>query len=122
MMSPLKVKARRGAFLAAAALCAALALAAAFSACSGTGGPPAGGAWDDSRNSADLEILALIAREEFGRVLEVADSLAAAGISDARLAGQKALALGMVRLREDGLRWVREGVTSLDEVLRVTRT
>jgi general secretion pathway protein E len=29
---------------------------------------------------------------------------------------------GMVRLREDGLRWVREGVTSLDEVLRVTRT
>jgi len=35
---------------------------------------------------------------------------------------EKALALGMVRLREDGLRWVREGVTSLDEVLRVTRT
>jgi general secretion pathway protein E len=29
---------------------------------------------------------------------------------------------GMVRLREDGLRWVREGVTSLDEILRVTRT
>ena len=29
---------------------------------------------------------------------------------------------GMLRLREDGLRWVREGVTSLDEVLRVTRT
>ena len=29
---------------------------------------------------------------------------------------------GMVRLRDDGLRWVREGVTSLDEVLRVTRT
>ncbi len=28
----------------------------------------------------------------------------------------------MVRLREDGLRWVREGATSLDEVLRVTRT
>jgi type II secretory ATPase GspE/PulE/Tfp pilus assembly ATPase PilB-like protein len=28
----------------------------------------------------------------------------------------------MVRLRDDGLRWVREGVTSLDEVLRVTRT
>ena len=28
----------------------------------------------------------------------------------------------MLRLREDGLRWVREGVTSLDEVLRVTRT
>jgi type II secretory ATPase GspE/PulE/Tfp pilus assembly ATPase PilB-like protein len=27
-----------------------------------------------------------------------------------------------VRLRDDGLRWVREGVTSLDEVLRVTRT
>ena len=29
---------------------------------------------------------------------------------------------GMVRLRDDGLRWVREGATSLDEVLRVTRT
>ena len=28
---------------------------------------------------------------------------------------------GMSRLREDGLRWVREGATSLDEVLRVTR-
>ena len=33
-----------------------------------------------------------------------------------------AVACGMVRLREDGLRWVREGATSLDEVLRVTRT
>ncbi len=29
---------------------------------------------------------------------------------------------GMIRLREDGLRWVRDGATSLDEVLRVTRT
>jgi general secretion pathway protein E len=28
---------------------------------------------------------------------------------------------GMTRLREDGMRWVREGATSLDEVLRVTR-
>jgi len=34
----------------------------------------------------------------------------------------QAVAGGMIRLREDGLRWVREGVTSLDEVLRVTRT
>jgi general secretion pathway protein E len=33
-----------------------------------------------------------------------------------------AIARGMVRLREDGLRWVRDGTTSLDEVLRVTRT
>src|SRR5450631_438596 len=33
-----------------------------------------------------------------------------------------AVSHGMVRLRDDGLRWVREGVTSLDEVLRVTRT
>ena len=33
-----------------------------------------------------------------------------------------AVARGMVRLRDDGLRWVREGITSLDEVLRVTRT
>jgi type II secretory ATPase GspE/PulE/Tfp pilus assembly ATPase PilB-like protein len=30
--------------------------------------------------------------------------------------------MGMTRLREDGLRWVRDGTTSLDEVLRVTRT
>ena len=28
---------------------------------------------------------------------------------------------GMVPLREDGLRWVAAGVTSLEEVLRVTR-
>jgi general secretion pathway protein E len=33
-----------------------------------------------------------------------------------------AVAAGMARLRDDGLRWVREGATSLDEVLRVTRT
>jgi general secretion pathway protein E len=33
-----------------------------------------------------------------------------------------AVASGMLRLREDGLRWVRDGATSLDEVLRVTRT
>ncbi len=35
---------------------------------------------------------------------------------------EHAVARGMVRLREDGLRWVREGATSLDEVLRATRT
>ena len=35
---------------------------------------------------------------------------------------EHAVRAGMVRLREDGLRWVREGATSLDEVLRVTRT
>ena len=34
----------------------------------------------------------------------------------------RAVAGGMMRLREDGLRWVRDGTTSLDEVLRVTRT
>jgi general secretion pathway protein E len=33
-----------------------------------------------------------------------------------------AVSSGMQRLRDDGLRWVRDGVTSLDEVLRVTRT
>jgi general secretion pathway protein E len=33
----------------------------------------------------------------------------------------RAVAGGMIRLREDGLRWVRDGSTSLDEVLRVTR-
>lgn len=32
-----------------------------------------------------------------------------------------AIARGMVPLREDGLRWVADGVTSMDEVLRVTR-
>jgi general secretion pathway protein E len=32
-----------------------------------------------------------------------------------------AVATGMVPLREDGLRWVAEGVTSMEEVLRVTR-
>ena len=35
---------------------------------------------------------------------------------------ERAVKSGMVRLREDGLRWVRDGTTSLDEVLRVTRT
>jgi general secretion pathway protein E len=35
---------------------------------------------------------------------------------------EQAVQDGMIRLRDDGLRWVREGVTSLDEVLRVTRT
>jgi general secretion pathway protein E len=35
---------------------------------------------------------------------------------------EHAVRTGMLRLREDGMRWVREGVTSLDEVLRVTRT
>ena len=28
---------------------------------------------------------------------------------------------GMVTMREDGQRWVHAGVTSLDEVIRVTR-
>ena len=87
-----------------AGLTSALCVAAAsvfLAACSGTGGPPAGGAWDDSRNSVDLAILALISREEFGRVLEVADSLEASGVEDARLAGQKALALGMLGREEE---------------------
>ncbi|MDQ3027131.1 MAG: type II secretion system ATPase GspE [Pseudomonadota bacterium] len=35
---------------------------------------------------------------------------------------EQAVRNGMVRLRDDGLRWVRSGLTSLDEVLRVTRT
>jgi general secretion pathway protein E len=35
---------------------------------------------------------------------------------------EHAVRIGMARLREDGLRWVREGATSLDEVSRVTRT
>ncbi len=41
--------------------------------------------------------------------------------AEERLQREHAVAHGMVRLREDGMRWVREGVTSLDEVLRVTR-
>ena len=32
-----------------------------------------------------------------------------------------ATANGMVSLRDDGMRWVESGVTSLEEVLRVTR-
>ena len=43
------------------------------------------------------------------------------GAAEAELRAH-AVRAGMLRLREDGLRWVREGVTSLDEVLRVTRT
>jgi general secretion pathway protein E len=35
---------------------------------------------------------------------------------------ERAVVNGMIRLRDDGLRWVRDGTTSLDEVLRVTRT
>jgi general secretion pathway protein E len=41
--------------------------------------------------------------------------------ADERDIRDKAVAGGMVRLRDDGLRWVRDGSTSLDEVLRVTR-
>jgi len=32
-----------------------------------------------------------------------------------------ALAAGLVTMRDDGQRWVRDGTTSLDEVIRVTR-
>ncbi len=32
-----------------------------------------------------------------------------------------AVANGMISMREDGKRWVQSGVTSLDEVIRVTR-
>jgi general secretion pathway protein E len=46
----------------------------------------------------------------------VHDSAAEREVRDQAVAG------GMLRLRDDGLRWVREGVTSLDEVMRVTRT
>jgi general secretion pathway protein E len=42
------------------------------------------------------------------------------GAPDAALRDH-ARAHGMMELREDGLRWVREGVTSMEEVLRVTR-
>jgi general secretion pathway protein E len=42
--------------------------------------------------------------------------------ADERELRDHALTHGMIRLRDDGLRWVSEGVTSLDEVLRVTRT
>jgi len=43
-------------------------------------------------------------------------------VAEERTLRETAVAHGMVRLRDDGLRWVREGLTSLDEVLRVTRT
>jgi general secretion pathway protein E len=42
------------------------------------------------------------------------------GASEARMR-EHARAHGMVSLREDGLRWVRTGETSLEEVLRVSR-
>ena len=41
---------------------------------------------------------------------------------DERALREHAVRQGMSRLREDGLRWVADGTTSLDEVLRVTRT
>ena len=34
---------------------------------------------------------------------------------------EHARTLGMQNLRQDGLRWVRAGITSLEEVLRVSR-
>jgi general secretion pathway protein E len=34
---------------------------------------------------------------------------------------ERALARGMTMLRDDGLRWVASGATTIDEVLRVTR-
>jgi general secretion pathway protein E len=43
-------------------------------------------------------------------------------VAEERTMRETAVAHGMMRLRDDGLRWVREGITSLDEVLRVTRT
>jgi general secretion pathway protein E len=43
-------------------------------------------------------------------------------VAEERTVRETAVAHGMMRLRDDGLRWVRDGVTSLDEVLRVTRT
>ena len=43
-------------------------------------------------------------------------------VASERTLRDAAVAGGMVRLRDDGLRWVRDGTTSLDEVLRVTRT
>ncbi len=41
---------------------------------------------------------------------------------DERALREHAVRQGMARLREDGLRWVADGTTSLEEVLRVTRT
>jgi general secretion pathway protein E len=42
------------------------------------------------------------------------------GAAEGRLR-EHARALGMQSLRQDGLRWVRDGHTSLEEVLRVSR-
>ena len=41
---------------------------------------------------------------------------------DERALREHAVRQGMARLRDDGLRWVADGTTSLEEVLRVTRT
>jgi general secretion pathway protein E len=43
-----------------------------------------------------------------------------AGIDEGRLR-ETARAGGMVSMREDGERWVKAGVTSMDEVVRATR-
>ncbi len=96
-MSPWNIRSRRAAI---AVLVAATVL---FTACSGTGSGRAPAVWDDSRNEVDLEILALIAREDFTRVVEVTDSLAAAGTGDTRLFGQRALALGMLGREEEAV-------------------
>ncbi|MBK8323999.1 MAG: type II secretion system ATPase GspE [Betaproteobacteria bacterium] len=57
-------------------------------------------------------------------LLTVDDDLRAAihGTSAERELREKAIGQGMKRLREDGLRWVLDGTTSADEVMRVTRT
>jgi general secretion pathway protein E len=43
-----------------------------------------------------------------------------AGIDEGRLR-ETARANGMASMREDGERWVKAGVTSMDEVVRATR-
>jgi Flp pilus assembly protein TadD len=64
-----------------------------LSGCAGSSSEGPG--WDETRQDADMEILSMIAREDFVSVLAMTDSLALAGHNDPRLKGQRALALGM---------------------------
>lgn len=52
------------------------------------------GAWNQQRQKEDLEILRLIGNGDYSGVLEATERLMASGVTDDRLKGQRALALG----------------------------
>lgn len=88
----------RDAAASAGRLAAAAAVMTLMFSCAGTGWQeeqnPRG--WDEQRQRADLRMQALIENGEYRSALELADSLEAAGLGDTRLAGQKAMAVGML--------------------------